>query len=314
MKDQIAANFGKFTDADVTADGQKRARVRLTGIETLWINTGTLCNIACSHCYIESSPSNDALVYLTVEEVRQVLNDVAAKGHPVREIGFTGGEPFLNPAFPEMIKDALMRGYQVLILSNAMKPMMRPRCRDALQRLNTMFPGKILLRVSLDHYSVGPHDQERGKGAFEESLKGMRWLRDQGIEMAVAGRGFSDETEDQMRMGYAQLFADQEFEIDAHDPGQCVLFPEMDLGAEVPEITTACWGILGKNPLDVMCATSRMVVKRKGEGLSFAACTLLPYDAQFDMGSHAPDLGQSVALNHPHCAKFCVLGGASCTT
>jgi len=93
-----------------------------------------------------------------------------------------------------------------------------------------------------------------------------------------------------------------------------VLFPEMDELAEVPEITTACWGILNKKPGDVMCASSRMVVKRKGaKNPTVLACTLLPYDAQFELGETLEQAEGAVKLNHPHCAKFCVLGGASCS-
>ena len=59
----------KFADPDWTATGEPRAKVALTALETLWFNTGTLCNIECRNCYILSSPSNDALVYLTLAEV-----------------------------------------------------------------------------------------------------------------------------------------------------------------------------------------------------------------------------------------------------
>ena len=53
----------------------------------------------------------------------------------------------------------------------------------------------------------------------------------------------------------------------------------------MPEITEACWGILGKSPDDVMCANSRMVVKFKGAAApTVIACTLLPYDPRFDLG------------------------------
>ena len=93
-----------------------------------------------------------------------------------------------------------------------------------------------------------------------------------------------------------------------------VIFPEMDEMVEVPEITTACWGILGKTPDSVMCSSSRMVVKRKGaERPAVLACTLLPYDPAFELGERLEEAERPVALNHPHCAKFCVLGGASCS-
>jgi hypothetical protein len=63
-----------------------------------------------------------------------------------------------------------------------------------------------------------------------------------------------------------------------------------------------------------MCATSRMVVKRKGaERPAVLACTLVPYDAQFELGSSLKDAARPVPLNHPHCARFCVIGGALCS-
>jgi hypothetical protein len=59
----------------------------------------------------------------------------------------------------------------------------------------------------------------------------------------------------------------------------------MDLGVDVLEITTGCWDILKKSPTEVMCATSRMVVKRKGADYPVVvSCTLLPYDARFELG------------------------------
>jgi hypothetical protein len=92
------------------------------------------------------------------------------------------------------------------------------------------------------------------------------------------------------------------------------LFPELDERAEVPEITTACWGILNKDPDSLMCASSRMVVKRKGAARpAVLACTLLAYAPEFELGTTLQEAEQDVALNHPHCAKFCVLGGASCS-
>ena len=57
-----------------------------------------------------------------------------------------------------------------------------------------------------------------------------------------------------------------------------------------------------------------MVVNRKeAERPAVLACTLLPYDAQFELGETLAEASRAVPLNHPHCAKFCVLGGASCT-
>ncbi len=314
MDDFGAGSFGKFQHPEITAKGESRARVALTNPKTLWFNTGTLCNITCENCYIESSPSNDRLVYLTADEVTGYLDQLAERGWEVTEIGFTGGEPFMNPEILEMTRRALARGYEVLILTNAMQPMMRKTMRAGLQVLAREYGEKLTLRVSLDHWSSRLHDLERGAGSYERTLEGMRWLRDAGIRMAVAGRTVWGETEAEARAGYAALFAREGFAVNASRPGEMVLFPEMDIRAEVPEITTACWGILGKDPSEVMCASSRMVVKRKGAARpAVVACTLLPYEAEFEMGETLAEAEGDVALNHPHCAKFCVLGGASCS-
>lgn len=316
MKDlqKPVANLGKFQDAYVTADGQERASVPLSDPQTLWFNTGTLCNIECSNCYILSSPTNDALVYLTEAEVQSYLDQIAARGWPIREIGFTGGEPFMNPGMIAMTRAALERGFEVLILTNAMRPMMRKPVKAGLLDLRERFGDKLTLRISVDHHSAALHDEERGAGSFARTIEGMEWLRDNGFRMAVAGRTVWGESEAEARTGYAALFASHGFAIDAQDPGQTVLFPEMDERVEVPEITTACWGILNKSPQDVMCASSRMVVKRKGaETPAVLACTLLPYAPEFELGTTLAEAEQAVQLNHPHCAKFCVLGGASCS-
>jgi hypothetical protein len=304
----------KFTDPDWTAAGEPRARVALKALETLWFNTGTLCNIECRNCYILSSPSNDALTFLTLAEVERYLDEIAALGLPTSEIGFTGGEPFMNPDIVAMAEVALTRGHHVLILTNAMRPMMRARVRSALGELAARFGDHLVLRVSLDHYSAARHDEERGPGSFAITLDGMRWLRDNNVRMAVAGRTLWGEDADEARAGYAALFAAEQFAIDAARPAECVLFPEMDEQAPVPEITTACWGTLGKSPDSVMCSSARMVVKRRGAVRpAVLACTLLAYDPRFELGETLAEAGGEVALNHPHCAKFCVLGGASCS-
>lgn len=315
MKDSSGvANVGKFLDPVFTAEGALRATVALSKPETLWFNTGTLCNITCQNCYIESSPSNDALVYLSIEDVLSYLDQLEERDWRVREIGFTGGEPYMNPQMNAMTRAALSRGYDVLILTNAMQPMMRPAVRDALVALNAEFPGKLTLRVSLDHWDRQKHDEERGTGSFERSLMGMDFLRDAGIPMAVAGRMLWHESEASARAGYAALFAARRYPIEAQVPSACVLFPEMDMSAEVPEITTACWDILNTSPDTLMCASARMVVKRKGAAQpAVLACTLLPYAPEFELGATLAEAERDVALNHPHCAKFCVLGGASCS-
>lgn len=315
MKDlDRPAPQGKFSDPYVTRKGEPRASVALSNPETLWFNTGTLCNIECENCYILSSPTNDALVYITADEVRDYLDQLETRNWGVREIGFTGGEPFMNPQMIDITRAALERGYQVLILTNAMRPMMRNKMREGLLELNAAYPEKLVLRISVDHWAKDNHDKERGAGTFDTTIEGMRWLHDNGFTMAVAGRTVWGESDAESRAGYSALFEEHGFDIDARSPGETVLFPEMDERVDVPEITTACWGILDVSPESVMCSSSRMVVKRKGaQAPVVLACTLLPYSKEFELGTTLEEAERDVQLNHPHCAKFCVLGGASCS-
>lgn len=313
----------KFQNPDRTAKGEKRAQVALKALETLWFNTGTLCNITCKNCYIASSPTNDRLVYLTTAEVAGFLDEIGALDLGTREIGFTGGEPFMNPACNDMLRLALDRGFEALVLTNAMQPMQRPKVRDGLLATQQRHGAHLTIRVSLDHYSQALHEAERGAGTFQKSIDGINWLVAHGFRVTIAGRTCWGESLDEARAGFAQLFAAHGWPIDAANPAALVLFPEMDETIDVPEITEACWGILGKSPDSIMCATSRMVVKRKGDAQpTVLPCTLLPYDSDFGMGatlaaSLKADGGMfdngKVKLCHPHCAKFCVLGGASCS-
>ena len=144
-------------------------------------------------------------------------------------------------------------------------------------------------------------------------IDGLIWLAENGFNLAAAGRARWGESEFEMRQKYAELFQSLGIKIKCQDPASLVLFPEMDESLDVPEITTSCWGILGVSPDQMMCATSRMVVKRKGAVRPVVVpCTLLPYDPRFEMGHDLAQAAGPVKLNHPHCSRFCVLGGGAC--
>ena len=302
----------KFKDPNVTAAGETRARVSLDGLKTLWINTGTLCNLTCANCYIESSPRNDRLAYITTDEMRAYLDEIRDKGLETDEIAFTGGEPFMNPDMMQMLEVTLSRGFRALVLTNAMKPM---RHHEApLKKLKYWFNEKLEIRVSVDHYTQQLHEKERGPGSWQPMLDGLIWLSQNKFNFDIGGRTPWGEDESSMRQGYTTLFAEYDISVDANDPIKLVLFPEMDANQDVPEITDQCWSILDVDPGAMMCASSRMIVKRKGaDKPAVIACTLLPYDEQFELGTTLAESSKDVALNHPHCAKFCVLGGGACS-
>ena len=303
----------KFQNPYFTANGYKRAEVALTGLRALWFNTGSLCNIACVNCYMDSSPTNNDLDYLSLNDVRRYLDEVEHEGYSLEEVGFTGGEPLMNNALPGMIAEVLGRGYKVLLLTNAMKPLHHKK--QQLLDIKRRHKKALTIRVSLDHFTQIHHEAIRGEGTWKVAFTGLTWLTENNFSLAIAGRMCWDDTEHQAREGYAKLFEREGLNIDAYDPTRLVLFPEMALTADVPEITLHCWDILGVKPESIMCATSRMVVKKKGaRTATVVPCTLLPYDSKFEMGRDLADSVNAVRLNHPNCAKFCVLGGASCNS
>jgi MoaA/NifB/PqqE/SkfB family radical SAM enzyme len=299
----------KFKDQKVTADGSNRAFIEARNIKTLWFNTGTLCNIECRNCYIESSPKNDSLTYLTFEEVKSFIDEAVDKNLGTNEIGFTGGEPFMNKDIMKMIDYSLRKGLKVLVLSNAMKPMLN-RTKELIKLNNS----NLTIRVSIDHYEKEKHEKIRGKNTYDVMMQGLKWLNENNFNYTLATRLLWKEKEEDLRKNFGTFIKNNNLKLDTYSPKELVTFAEMDEKIDTPEITTSCWDILNKDPNDIMCSWSRMVVRKKNsKNPSVIACTLLPYADEFDLGETLTNSLQKIYLNHKHCSKFCVLGGSSCS-
>ncbi len=305
--------IGKFLDPMLTADGDERAYVDLKTLKTLWINTGSLCNLTCEHCYIESSPHNDRLTYISLSEVAELLQEITDLNLETKLIGFTGGEPFLNPEFLAMLELTLSQDFQVLVLTNGFRRI--EKYKTQLLALNSKYGKNLQIRISLDHHTKASHEKERGLRTFAPTMKTARWLFENGFRLSIAGRSLEGESVECALAGYQRLFEQEGIGLTAANGQDLVIFPEMDLQKEVPEITVKCWDILNKSPDQQMCASERMIVKRKGNDRpTILPCTLLAYDQQFDLGQTLATASTRVRLNHKFCAQFCVLGGASCSS
>ena len=301
--------MSKFADTFKTEDGKDRAFVEPGKLKTLWFNTGTLCNLTCKNCYIESSPKNDRLQYFSFEEFKSFVNESIQNEMGTTEIGFTGGEPFMNKDIFKMIKYSLDNGFKTLVLTNAMKPMMNNK--NDLLRLNHL---NLTIRVSIDHYTKEKHEEIRGPKSWDPMIEGLKFLSENNFNYCLATRLMWNEDEVTTRNNFKKFVDNNKLKLNTDSKIQLVTFAEMDEKQDTPEITTECWGILNKDPSEIMCSSSRMIVRKKGhEKASVIACTLLPYDDAFDMGNSLQEANKKVYLNHPHCSKFCVLGGSSCS-
>ena len=184
LAERPALDTKKFQNPEITAKGEARAAVALAGLRTLWINTGSLCNIECDGCYIESGPKNDPLAYITRNEAAAFLDEIARDGLGTQEIGFTGGEPFMNKDMAAMAGDALARGFRVLILTNAMAPLWQKQA--AVADLARRHGKALALRVSIDHFTPAGHEAVRGANSWAPMMRGLKWLAGLDVTLSVA--------------------------------------------------------------------------------------------------------------------------------
>ena len=300
--------MNKFENKFLTVSGKQRAFIETKQFKTLWFNTGTLCNLTCKNCFMESSPTNDQLSYLSFEEFKNYIDESMVKNYGTKEVGFTGGEPFMNKDIIKMIEYSLKNGFNTLVLTNAMKPMLNKK-----EQLLNLKSSNLTIRVSIDHYKKEKHELIRGQNSYDVMMVGLKWLNDNDFNYALATRLLWNEKEDVVRKNFGVFTKNNKLNLDTNSKQHLVTFVEMDEKKDTPEITTECWGILKKDPSNIMCSSSRMIVKKKGsKNTSVIACTLLPYDNNFDLGKTLEESFKKIYLNHPHCSKFCVLGGSNC--
>ena len=115
------------TGTPTTAPVVDAPRVALSSLDTLWFQVGgTLCNLACSHCFVSCSPTNHTHEMMSLAEVEPYLHEGASLG--VKEYYFTGGEPFLNPEMEAILAETLGYG-PATVLTNGLQ-IGRASCRE----------------------------------------------------------------------------------------------------------------------------------------------------------------------------------------
>jgi molybdenum cofactor biosynthesis enzyme MoaA len=146
--------------------------VTLRSLDTLWFQVGgTLCNLACTHCFISCSPTNHTHEFMDLATVERYLDEAAGLG--VKEYYFTGGEPFLNPELEAILAATLRRG-PATVLSNGLL-LDAARCQR-LRRMADSSPYSLDVRISLDGFDAASNDAIRGQGTFARVIEGIRHL------------------------------------------------------------------------------------------------------------------------------------------
>jgi len=281
--------------------------VELRSLDTLWFQVGgTVCNLACTHCFVSCSPTNHTHEFLGLDEVRGYLDEGAALG--VREYYFTGGEPFLNPEM-EAILGATLRVGPANVLTNGL--LLDPaRCRR-LRELDDDSEYSLDLRVSMDGYEAAANDPIRGEGTFERILQGVRNLVDAGLNPVITVTEVHD---DNGSVRGKERFFQLLRELGVAKPRLKIL-PVFQIGAEVERGGAyQSWQRLrsGDAPVDgwdhLQCSACRMVTDQ-----GVWVCPILVNEPAGKMGETLADTLAPFALDHPACWT-CHVYGVSCKT
>ncbi len=143
----------------------------------LWLYTNFDCNLKCSYCVAESTPTAPRRV-LGLEKVQRLVDEAVGLGF--ERVFFTGGEPFILPDIYDMLAYASAR-IKTTVLTNAM--LFKGK---RLDRLSAIANGNLSVQVSLDGGSAESHDAYRGAGSWAKTVEGIRLLQARGFHVLIS--------------------------------------------------------------------------------------------------------------------------------
>lgn len=282
-------------------------QVTLRSLDTLWFQVGgTLCNLACTHCFVSCSPTNHTHEMMTLEEVRRYLDEAVRLG--VREYYFTGGEPFLNPEMEAILEATLAVG-PATVLTNGL--LLDPARCARLKTLAAAADYSLDLRVSVDGYDAESNDPIRGAGTFARILAGIRNLHAAGLNPVITvTEVFREAATDSGKERFFDLLR----EMGVEHPRLKIL-PVFHIGAEAERSGGyQGWQRLREEDVSgggwdhLQCSTCRMAT---GQGVW--VCPILVNEPAAKMGETLADTLRPFPLSHPACWT-CHVYGVSCRT
>jgi MoaA/NifB/PqqE/SkfB family radical SAM enzyme len=281
--------------------------VPLVALDTLWFQVaGTICNIACTHCFISCSPKNHAHEMLSLAEVQERLAEARQLG--VREYYFTGGEPFMNRDMLPILEATLQQG-PATVLTNGM--LLRAEVCRRLRELFDASEYSLDIRVSLDGFDAESHDAIRGPGVWERVMIGLRNLADAGLNPVITVTTAADGVATaEGRTRFLKLIRGFGF---AHP--RLKVLPLFRIGAE--ETRTRAyeeWERLDADALThdeagvLQCSSCRMVTSK-----GVYVCPILIEEPEARMGDTLADTLRPFPLKYGAC-HTCWVDGVTCTT
>ncbi len=282
-------------------------RVRLSHLDNLWFQvSGTLCNIACKHCFNNSGPNVRTFGFLTVEQVRREIEAAARMG--VKEMFFTGGEPFLHPQLVEMLKLSLEHA-PTTVLTNGM--LINDRTADRLAEFERAARYSLEIRISLDGYTEAMNDAIRGMGVFRQALAATARLSQRGLlPLVTIVRTWSEAEELETLAGFTRTLT-----AAGYARPRIKVLPALPLGRELersPELAEDAAFLTDEmlNGFDrdlLMCSNSRIVTDR-----GVWVCPLLVEKPDARLGDSLENAVPEYMLSHHACVS-CYHYGTICS-
>jgi len=108
------------------------------------------CNFTCRHCCNESQPHNSAVLELA--DIQRCIDEAGQIGS-FREVGISGGEPFLFPSYlADIIKHASDRGFSVQVTTNCFWARSEEKARSLLTSLQSS--GLTCINISVSEFHL----------------------------------------------------------------------------------------------------------------------------------------------------------------
>lgn len=276
-------------------------------LDTLWLQvTGTLCNLACLHCFISCGPKNHSHPMMTTEQVFDALD--AARAHAPREIYFTGGEPFMHPD----IRAIILRSLELAPLSILTNGILIDD--DMARWLGETFRASrysLDLRVSLDGTTAEENDAIRGRKTFEQILAAIDRLWAHGVNPVITVTTCHAELgAAQGRQRFMELLRARGID----KPRLKFLSPFKIGREERRDAGYAAYERLVEGDLlegeehDLQCSSCRMVTAK-----GVFPCPILIEVDSARMGDSLADALVPIELDHPACYT-CHVEGVTCRT
>lgn len=148
------------------------AVLRGVSIATFQVNIGLVCNLACHHCHVESSPKRTE--EMSWETMEMVLEKMKESGAGMLDI--TGGAPEMHPRFRDLVRAARGEGHDVMVRTN-----LTIMLKDGYEDLPAFFAeAGVHLVASLPCYLAENVNKQRGLRVYEESIEVIQKLNEVG--------------------------------------------------------------------------------------------------------------------------------------